>query len=442
MQRAVKILRRLQAARGEYLSAALLSASLFLILAGYYLLKTVREALILAEGGAEVKSYAAAAQSLALILILPAFSWVANRMRGIRLVTGVYLFFALNLVALYALRRAGVSLAVEYYLWLGIFSVISLALFWSYSNDLFTEAQGARLFPYIGVGASVGGFAGARLAKHLSTTLDAHTTMLVGAALITAAAGMLALAGHFAVPPVARVKDDTTLDPDGGFSLIASSRYLILIALMVVLTNIVNSTGEYIVGKTVVAASKMQPLAMQKQFISGFYADYYMAVGLAGIAIQALAVAPVFRKLGVGGALMILPAVALGGYCAVASLPLMWVIQAAKVTENSIDYSLNNTAKHALFLRTSEAVKYKAKTTIDSFFFRFGDVLQAGVVLVGSRFAFSVADYARMNIAVSLVWLCVAGAAAWEYRRQPAPAVAGAPVHTIRRALTEARAAA
>src|SRR5262245_20011422 len=99
--------------RRETLGAALMMLSLFLLLAGYYLLKTVREALLLVEGGAEIKSYAAAGQAILLLFVgLPVFGWVANRIRGFRLVRAVYLFFAMNLAVFYLIGRAGVSVAV------------------------------------------------------------------------------------------------------------------------------------------------------------------------------------------------------------------------------------------------------------------------------------------------------------------------------------------
>src|SRR5687768_1193481 len=63
----------------EAYRAGLLAANLFLLLAAYYVLKTVREALILTEGGAEIKSYAAAVQAVLLLAILPAYGLAARK---------------------------------------------------------------------------------------------------------------------------------------------------------------------------------------------------------------------------------------------------------------------------------------------------------------------------------------------------------------------------
>jgi AAA family ATP:ADP antiporter len=295
-------------------------------------------------------------------------------------------------------------------------------LFWSYSNDIYSDEQGRRLFPYIGIGASLGGFFGAMTAKKLATLIEPHTAMLTGAAILAVAVAMLSGVRQYVDPqPAKPVVAETSTRFPGGFRLVAADRYLMLIAAVVVLTNVVNTTGEFIIGKTVVEASKAYAPAMQKQFISSFYADYYMLINLGGAVIQALAVAPIFKRFGAGGALMILPMVAVSGYAAIAVLPMIWLIRATKIAENTLDYSLQNTAKHALFLPTSQEVKYKAKATIDSFFFRFGDLIQAGLVMMGSALAFSPADYAKLNAVVALLWLGTAALTAREYRRRTAP---------------------
>ncbi len=78
---------------GEGIGALLLAANVFLLLTAYYILKTVREALILADGGAEVKAYASAGQAALLLLVIPAYAWVAGRFTRFKLVAAVMLFF-------------------------------------------------------------------------------------------------------------------------------------------------------------------------------------------------------------------------------------------------------------------------------------------------------------------------------------------------------------
>jgi len=147
---------------GEAKGAFLLALNLFLLLAGYYILKTVREALILSEGGAEVKSYSAALQALLLLILVPAYGLLASRLHCLRLITWVTLFFISHLVIFYFLGRSGVSVGIAFFLWVGIFNVLLIAQFWGFVNDMYTLKQGKRLFAIIGLGSALGAWLGRR----------------------------------------------------------------------------------------------------------------------------------------------------------------------------------------------------------------------------------------------------------------------------------------
>jgi AAA family ATP:ADP antiporter len=110
---------------------------------------------------------------------------------------------------------------------------------------------------------------------------------------------------------------------------------------------------------------------------------------------------------GVRGALFILPVIAATGYSAIALIPTFFAVQWTKIFENGTDYSIQNTTKQALFLPTSREAKYKAKQAIDSFFVRFGDMLQAGVVFVGVQLALTVRGFALVNVVLVGVWLLI-----------------------------------
>src|SRR5262249_8913529 len=98
-------------------------------------------------------------------------------------------------------------------------------------------------------------------------------------------------------------------------------------------------------------------------------------------------------------------------------LPLLGVVRVAKVLENSTDYSIQNTARHALFLPTSREAKYKAKAAIDTFFWRAGDMLQAGFVLGGTWLMFTTRQYAWVNMLLVCVWLTLVLGIYREHRR-------------------------
>ena len=129
-------------------------------------------------------------------------------------------------------------------------------------------------------------------------------------------------------------------------------------------------------------------------------------------------VSRLFRWIGVRGALFVLPCLALGGYALIAVVPLLGVIRVAKVVENSCDYSIQNTARHSLFLPTSREAKYKAKQGMDAFFWRAGDVAQAAIVLLGAQLAFGVREYAAINVLFVILWLGVVVLLHREHRKR------------------------
>src|ERR1700730_8924006 len=168
---------------GEGASVLLLGLNAFLLLMSYYLLKTVREPLILTQGGAEVKAYSAAAQALLLLAMVPAYGFLASRVSRIRLITWVTLIFVSNLVLFYAFGMAGAREGVVFFVWVGIFNVFVVAQFWSFANDLYSESNGKRLFPAIAIGGSVGSLVGAQAAAMTVKATGPYPLMLIAAGL-------------------------------------------------------------------------------------------------------------------------------------------------------------------------------------------------------------------------------------------------------------------
>jgi AAA family ATP:ADP antiporter len=91
----------------------------------------------------------------------------------------------------------------------------------------------------------------------------------------------------------------------------------------------------------------------------------------------------------------------------------------AKIAENSVDYSIQNTARHALFLNTSRDAKYKAQSATEGFFWRAGDALSALLVFVGTLLVFNVSDFAIANLIFVGIWLGVAAALARRTKQGP-----------------------
>jgi AAA family ATP:ADP antiporter len=407
---------------GEGASALLLAANVFALLAFYYILKTVRESLILSEGGAEVKSYAAAGQALLLLVVIPAYGALAARVNRVRLISGVSLFFASHLVLFYLLGAAGVKIGVAFYLWIGIFNLVIIAQFWSFANDIYSNERGKRLFPLVGLGASLGAWIGALIASAIFAAVGPYRLMIFSAVGLSACVLLTLWIDRRERSREPARQADAPLARKGGFQLVLSNRYLLLIALLVVILNVVNTIGEFILGKLVVehaagVVASGTPGALNEGAIIGqFYGDFFAWVNLLGFLFQLLLVSRIFKYAGVRRALFILPLIATFSYGMLAVLPILAIVRFAKILENSTDYSIQNTARQALFLPTSREAKYNAKQAIDSFFWRTGDLLQAVVVYVGTLLAFGIRSFAAINLALVMVWLVLVVAIGREYQ--------------------------
>ncbi|RPJ77053.1 MAG: translocase [Acidobacteria bacterium] len=411
---------------GEAVTVVLMAVNVFCLLALYYVLKTVREALILTESGAEVKSYAAAGQALLLLAVVPAYSAVASRVNRVWLVAGVTLFFASHLLVFYGLGAMRVPVGVPFFLWLGVFNLVVVAQFWAFANDLYSSEGGKRLFPLIGLGSALGAWLGAQFASILFAALGPFRLLLVAAAglVVCAALTVWVHEREKGRSGGAKGEAERPLGKEGAFQLIFRDRYLLLIALLLVVVNVVNTVGEFLLGSLVVQeASRLSATEGVDRgvFIGSFYGSFFAWVNLLGFLFQLLLVPRLFKYVGVNGTLFVLPLVALLSYGTLAFVPVLAVVRLMKTLENASDYSIQNTTRHALFLPTSREAKYKAKQAIDSFFWRAGDLLQAGIVFLGTRFAFGGRDYAMLNLLFVGVWLVIVAEIAREYRtRVPA----------------------
>src|SRR4051812_47056668 len=173
---------------GEGNSAILLALSVFFLLVSYYLVKTAREPLIL-ESGAEIKSYASVGQTLLLIPVTYLYGLLSHRVGRIKLITIVTLLFASNLVLFFVLNLAGVPIGLAFYLWAGVFNMMSVAQFWSFAADVYTEEQGKRLFAILGIGSTVGAVAGSGVSAVLIKPVGVYGLMVAAAMFLLASLG-------------------------------------------------------------------------------------------------------------------------------------------------------------------------------------------------------------------------------------------------------------
>ena len=401
---------------GEARTALLLALNVFLVLMSYYMLKTVREALILSEGSAELKSYLSAGQVVVLAFAVPYYGRLVAAFPRMKLINVVTAFFLICPVVFYLLAQLRVPLGMIYFVWIGVFNLMIVAQFWSFANDVYSKPEGERLLVIVGLGASLGAVAGSLAADRLIEPFGVLQLMLLGAGVL----GLQLLLTNY-IDRIERgrrpaaPKKVNAARPTNAFAMVFRTRYLLLMGLMLMLANWINTTGEYILGSIVkeyavtAIAAGTAPGLSEGQIIGDFYAKYFSMVNATGLILQLFVVSRIVKYFGVAWAVMVLPALSFGAYNVLVFVPFLTAVLTAKVVENSTDYSLNNTVRNMLFLPCTYEQKFAAKQAIDSFFVRMGDVLSAVLVFIGTTaIALPPRGFAAVNVTLALVMLLLA----------------------------------
>jgi AAA family ATP:ADP antiporter len=434
---------------GEGTLLLLLLLNVFLLLVGYYILKPVREELLgggfLGLSPTNAKIVLTGISAVVLILAVPIYSRLVDRLSRLTLLNVSMSFVIVSLAIFYVLAHADLRIGAAYFLWLSVVNIFLIAQFWSYANDLHSEEAGKRLFATIAVGMAAGAIVGSYVVR--SYHGDKLPLLLIAALILSISAllyNVIEPRGHRVegASPSQETEPEHSLEREaegkhcGAFALVFRSRYLRLIALLMVLANVVNTTGEFILfGAASKVAEVEHPVSEFEQIIDvaereetlkeargrtvrAFYGNFYFWVNLLSLFLQVFIVSRIFKYFGIRVAFLVLPVIALGGYVLIAAVGWVVIVQIAKTAENATDYSVQNTVKQVFYLPTSRDEKYKAKAAIDTFFVRGGDLLAALVTLgLGLGLGLHLRGFAMVNVGFVAVWLLVALAIAKEHKK-------------------------
>lgn len=433
---------------GDGGTALLMFANVFLILTAYYFIKPLREgwisvSLIAGLEPVEVRAYTSFGQAILLIPVIAWYSRLVNRWPRGRVVTAATLFCISNLVLFWFLQPNFFIpnlpfTGILFYLWVGMFGVFVVAQFWAFAADVYSDEEGRRLLPVVAIGATAGAAFGARITAFLvepdglAAALEAMglepIAGLVRQTLRTESLLLLACiplgASIFLTRAVDRRRGaskapapHSEAEEAGGLSLVLGSRFLLTVAVVTLILNWVNTNGENLLywfvqenlTERAAAAGIVGEQAVQRFTFAGttgFYGDFYSWVNAVALLLQALVASRLLKYGGFAAILLLMPVVALTSYATMALLPVLGVLKIMKVAENATDYSINNTARHVLWLPVHSAVKLKGKPTVDSLFARVGDGFAALTVLVGVQiFALATEVFFVFNVVLVVVWL-------------------------------------
>lgn len=405
---------RLTRARTDELPAALwASLCFYALLAGYYVLRPLRDEMGL-QLGADALQRLFAGVFGAMLLLVPVFGWLTRRFARKRLLPWLYGFFALNLLGWHeALLWGGLQshgVAAAFFVWVSVFNLFAVSLFWSLMADLFHTEQAERLVGFIAAGGTAGALTGPLITLVLVGPLGAKGLVLVSAALLlVSVAAIVQLRGWATRHPREATGGHGEQPFQGsvwsGLRDVLRSRYLLAIAGLLLLYSLL-STFLYFMQATLVP-QRIPDSATRTRLLAGM--DW--TVNLLALAVQLLAFGAWVRRAGVRWVLTALPIASVVGFAALAGTTgdaALAVLVAFGIVRRAGEYAVTKPARETLFNALPAEQQYRAKNAIDTLVHRTGDTASAWLIAALRGIGLSQTALVFWAVPVSLGWTALA----------------------------------
>jgi len=384
-------------------------AYFFCLLAGYYVLRPLRDEMGIA-GGVKNLQWMFTATFVAMLAAVPAFGALVAKLPRSRFIPIVYHFFVANIALFWVLLTLDYERAIVarvFFVWITVFGLFAVSVFWSFMADLWTSEQGKRLYGFIAAGGSAGALAGPAITVLLAKVIGPANLLIIAAVFLELA--VLCASRLFAVPRTQAVSPAQAgaQSPIGGnwlagFVLLLRSPYLAGIALWVVLLSLAG-TFLYFEQANIVAAVSSDPAERTRIF-----ATIDLAIGILQLALQFVATGRIIERFGVGRAAAFLPLVFAIGFAVLAWSPALAVVIAFQAIQRTANFAVSNPAREVLFTVLGREEKYKAKNVIDIVVFRGADAVTGWLFSALRGAGLELATISIATVPVCIAWLVLA----------------------------------
>ncbi len=378
-------------------------AYFFTLLAGYYVLRPLRDQMGIA-GGVRALPWTFTATFVTLLAAQPLYGMLVARLPRARFIPIVYHFFVANLALFWVLLTFGiatVAVARIFFVWVSVFNLFAVTVFWSFMADLFTAEQGKRLFGFIGAGGTAGGLLGPVITIGLSIPFGPTNLLLASILFLELAVFCVHRLERTAAASRGPRPDERRVGGSAFAALpeLIRSPYLIGVGAWVSLLSF-GATILYFEQANIVARTVHGAGAQTRIF-----AGIDLAVGLLTLATQVFATGRLLKRFGTGIAAAALPAVYIAGFAALALAPGLPVLLAIQVAQRWMNFAVANPARQVLFTVLGREAKYKAKNLIDVVIYRGSDALYGWVFDLLQAMGLKLGAIALCALPVAAGWL-------------------------------------
>ncbi len=392
--------------------AVVLSMLYFFFLFGSYsVIKPVRDAMGTVYGVAHLQELFTVTL-VASLVFAPLYSGLATRLKLSSFLPWVYGFVALSLLGFYGMFLSQHDqdrwVAAGFYVWVSTFNMLIISVFWTFMADLFSRAQAKRLFGLVAAGGTLGGIAGPAIATLLATKLGNNNLLLIAAAGFAVTALVVRMLARekekllAAAPEAQRTSLEHRLPGSAfdGFKLLLRSRYLLLIALFLLLMTWISTIVYFQLGDLITKAFQ------SREERTHAYAMIDLAVNTCAVFIQLLGTGRFIARFGVGAGLLLNPIIMVVAFLAMAFSPVLMLLGGIQIFRRVAEYAVAKPTREMLFTLVDQESRYKAKNVIDTVVYRFGDFSAAWIS--AAVLPYGVIGLAIFGAIASVIWFPVA----------------------------------
>jgi ATP:ADP antiporter, AAA family len=392
--------------------AVVLSMIYFFFLFGSYsVVKPVRDAMGTVYGVSHLQELFTAT-FIASFLFAPLYSALASRLKLSTFLPWVYGFVAATILLSYALFVSGKYqdrwIAAGFYVWVSTFNMLIISVFWTFMSDIFSRTQAKRLFGFVAAGGTIGGIVGPAIATFLATRIGNNHLLLISAAGFGMTAVLVRMLAAEKQKLLAEGVDaqPTSLEhrlkgnPFDGFRLLLQSRYLLLLAVFLLLMTWISTIVYFQLGDLITKAFPNREARTQA------YGMIDLTVNSFAVLIQLFGTGRIIARFGVNTGLLLNPIIMVVAFLAIAFSPVLLVLCGVQIVRRVAEYAVAKPTREMLFTVVDQASRYKAKNVIDTVVYRFGDFSSAWVS--AGILPYGMAGLAIFGAIVSGIWFPIA----------------------------------
>lgn len=430
-----RILRAIARVETNEVQATVLSfIFVFILMAGYFILRPVRDAMASDWSREEVGVLWTMTFFLSVVAVV-VYGFLISRIRFRLVVPAVYGFFAASYLVFYVFSGSAddVQLVRQiFYVWVSLFALFNTSVFWSYMSGLFNRQQAMRLFGIIAAGASIGSLAGSAFADAYAAQLGSVNLLPISAACLLIVLPIILRLEHLKAAKLGN--EDRTADlseqirlsknPFSGIGLFMSDRYLLAIGFFILLY-VLMGTFFY---QTI--REGLAPLELDRRTEIRASIDFWVNLGTVLVAV--FVTGRVASRFGVGTTLASIPAIVAVGWFAIAATPILATVIAMEVVRRIGNYAVTRPGREMLFTAVDPETRFKAKPVVDIVVYRGGDVINVwfyNALTASWGLGLSLASVAIVGGVISVIWAVFGIYLGRLYLRRseaPAPRLAGA----------------